>query len=73
MNECNLRCRITSQDGAGGAVSFLTVNACHVDRGATLCPDGILDALFSALFPLEVVGGRDDAASLGHAVFEHNF
>lgn len=72
MDECDLWCGRSRENRAGCAVAFLAVNARHVDRSAAFWHDGVPDPLLPALFPLEIAGGRDDAAALGHAFLQYS-
>ena len=47
------------------------VDACQIQRIRVCGTNGVFRPRCAAPLPLEVVAGRDDAASLAHAVFEH--
>ena len=70
VNKCDALCRFAGQNGAGRVVAFLAVDAREIDHIVVLGRDGVLDLVFAAMLPFEIAGGGNQAAALGHAVFE---
>ena len=51
-------------------MAFLAVDARKIDHIVVLGRDGVLDLVLSTMLPFEIAGGGNQAAALGHAVFE---
>ena len=66
VNEGDAFCRFAGQNGAGGAIAFLAVDARKIDHIVVRGRDGVLDLVLSAMLPFKIAGGGNEAAALGH-------